>query len=199
MMDPALLDVYPFAQKAFAQQDEFYKRHKIAMPPEIKAGRERMAELIDNHIHRPSYLKDALIVVAVISLDPLPCHSMYGDPSYGKDVDRLMTELVNTAKNPDKPLPADLASVITLVSVIKMEQAMDEVKSGKIEVDAGALKATAHRCALNDALYLPNLSNRAIKDLYETTQFAYFFALEKAAIREKKPPKPPPSFGGPVF
>lgn len=198
-MDPNLLDVYPLAQKAFAQQDDFYARHKIEMPPDKKAGRERMAELIDQHIRRPSYFKDALIVVAVISLDPLPCHSMYGDPAYGKDVDRLMTQLVDTAKAPDRPLPSDLAAVITLVSVIKMEQAMDEVKSGKLEVDAGALKATAHRCALNDALYLPNLNNRAVQDLYETTQFAYFFALEKAALREKKPPKPPPSFGGPVF
>lgn len=195
-----LLEKYPLAQLAFWEHDEFYQRHvDTGMPADMKAARERAVELIDRYIDKPAYFKDALMVVALISLDPLPCHSMYGDPAYGKDVEKLMTLFVNTAKLPGAPLPPDLAAVVTIISVIKMDQAMDEVKAGTLEVTPEALRATTKRGAANDAIYLPNLHNKQVQDLYETTQFAYFFALEKAAIREKKPPKPPPSFGGPVF
>ncbi len=195
-----LLDKYPLAQLAFWEHDDFYQRHPETggMPPDIKAGRERAVELIDRLIDKPDYLKDTLMVVSLISLDPLPCHTMYGDPSYGENVERLITTLINAAKLPGAPLPEDLAAVITIVSVIKMEQAMDEVKAGTLDVTPAALKGTLHRGALNDAIYLPNLHNKPVQDLYETTQFAYFCLLERAAQKVKKPPAPPPSIG-PVF
>ena len=195
-----LIEKYPLAQLAFWEHDDFYQRHvSTGMPADLKAARERVVELIDKYVDRPAYFKDALMVVALISLDPLPCHTMYGDPAYGTDVERLMKLLINTAKLENQPLPQDVAPVITLVSVIKMEQAMDEVKAGKLEVTPEILKATTHRGAMNDAIYLPNLHNKPLQDLYETTQFAYLCQLERAALREKKPPPPRPPSIGPVF
>ena len=42
---------------------------------------------------------------------------------------------------------------------------------------------------------LPSLDSKSLRDLYETTQFAYFSVLENAARKPKppapKPPKPP--------
>jgi hypothetical protein len=195
-----LLEKYPLTQLAFWEHDDFYQRHvEGGMPEDVKAGRERAIDLIDRYVDKPAYFKDALMVVALIALDPLPCNSMYGDPAYGKDVEKLMTLMINTAKLPGQPLPPDLAAVVTIISVIKMEQAMDEVKAGKLAVTPEALKATSTRGAANDALYLPNLHNKPIQDLYETTQFAYFCLLERAAMKPKAPPPKPPSFGGPVF
>jgi hypothetical protein len=196
-----LLEKYPLAQLAIWEHDDFYERNVPGgMPADVKAGRERAMELIDRYIDKTAEAQDALMVVALIGLDPLPCHTMYGDPAYGKDVERLMTLMINTAKLPGQPLPQDIAAVVTIISVIKMEQAMDEVQAGKLDVTPQAVKATSARGAANDALYLPNLHNKAVQDLYETTQFAYFSQLERAALKPKapKPPKPP-SFGGPVF
>jgi hypothetical protein len=198
-MDPLLLDIYPLAQKAFAWHDDFYARHvSTAMPTPLKAARERVAEIIDGHIDRPIPVKDAMIVVALISLDPLPCHKLYGDPAYGKEVDALMNELIVAAKYPEAPLSKRLAPVITAISVAMMEQVMAEIAEGSRDVNAAELKGGMHRAALNDSIYLPNLNNKKLQDLYETTQFAYFSALERATLRVKKPPAPP-NPGGPVF
>lgn len=193
-----LLDKYPLAQLAFWEHDDFYQRHKIEMPADVKAGRERAAELIDRLIDKPAQFKDALMVVALICLDPLPCSSMYGDPSYGEDVQKLMDKLVTATKLPGQPLQEDTAPLITIISVIKMEQAMDEVKAGKLGVTPAMLKSTSQQCAANDAIYLPHLHNKQVQDLYETTQFAYFCLLERAAKKAPKPPAPPPPYG-PVF
>ena len=199
MLHIDLLEKYPLTQLAFWEHDEFYQRHKIDMPKDMLAARDRAVELIDRYIDKPAYFKDALMVVALISLDPLSCHTMYGDPAYGTDVEKLMDTLVSAAKLPGAVLPENVAGLITLVSVLKMEQAMEDVKTGRLEVGPNDLKATTHRGAMNDAIYLPNLNNKPIQDLYETTQFAYLCQLERAALREKKPPPPKPPSIGPVF
>lgn len=197
-MDQKTLEKYPLAEMAFMEHDDFYARHVAeGMSGQMKKSRERLFEIFDKHVDCPPYSKDALLVVGLISLDPLACHNMYGDPYYGLDVDALMIQLVNCPKDGSEPLPYGIAAVITAISVIKMEEAMDDVQAGRLDVTPAALKGTMKQLASNDNNYLPNLKNRELQDLYETTQFAYMCMVERASKKDRKPP--PPDFGGPVF
>jgi hypothetical protein len=197
-MDQKTLAKYPLAEMAFMEHDDFYARHvKEGMDASLKKSRERMFEIIDQCVDCPPYPKDALMVVALISLDPLACNQMYGDPYYGTDVDALMIQLVERSKEPGAALPYGIAAIVTSIAIVKMEEAIDNIQAGRLAVTPGEVKATLARGAENDGMYLPNLKNRDLQDLYETTQFAFFCAVERAAKIDRKPP--PPDFGGPVF
>jgi hypothetical protein len=167
------------------------------MSDSVKKSRERMLEIFDKIVDCPPYSKDALMVVGLISLDPLACNQMYGDPYYGLDVDALMIQLVERSKEPGAALPYGIAAIVTTIAVVKMEEAMDNIQSGRLAVTPAEVKGTLARASENDNMYLPNLKNRELQDLYETTQFAFFCAVERAAKIDRKPP--PPDFGGPVF
>ncbi|MEZ0259657.1 MAG: hypothetical protein ACAH80_01520 [Alphaproteobacteria bacterium] len=197
-MDQKTLEKYPLAEMAFMEHDDFYARHvEEGMSDSVKKSRERMLEIFDRYVDCPPYSKDALMVVGLISLDPLACNQMYGDPYYGLDVDALMIQLVERAKEPGAALPYGIAAIVTTIAVVKMEEAMDNIQSGRLAVTPAEVKGTLARASANDAMYLPNLKNRDLQDLYETTQLAFFCTVERAAKIDRKPP--PPDFGGPVF
>ena len=197
-MDQKTLEKYPLAEMALMEHDDFYARHvNEGMGDSLKKSRERLFEIIDRHVDCPPYSKDAMMVVGLISLDPLACNQMYGDPYYGLDVDALMIQLIERPKEPGAALPYGIAAIITAISVVKMEEAMDNIQSGRLAVTPAEVKGTLQRASDNDSIYLPNLKNRELQDLYETTQFAFFCTVERAAKIDRKPP--PPDFGGPVF
>lgn len=198
-MTPDLEKRYPLAKKAFAAQDAFYAGIGEPLPEEVAQVRERVAVIIDQYCDNPPKEKEAFIIAAVVALDPLSSHDIYGDPAY-PGVAEIMTTLIRCVKNhPNDPLPASVTPVITAIAIAKMEQTTDRAAQGKLQVTPAAVKGSLKRGAINDALYLPNLHNKKLQDLYETVQFAYFTALEKAALKGPKPPPPPPNPGGPVF
>lgn len=188
-MDDKLQIRYPFAAKAFAAQNAFYKAIRQQPPAQLLQARERVAELVDKHVNASLTQKEAFIIAAAITLDPPSGMKIYGDPAYGAALADVMSELLSSAQNPAAPLPASLAPLVTAVMIARMEQTMDDIEAGKVAVNAAAVKASMERAAVNDQICLPNLDNKALRDLYEQTQFAYLSVLETAA---KKPPPQPP-------
>jgi hypothetical protein len=197
-MDKKLLDKYPLAKRAFAAQDTFYKDLGEPMPAENAGLRERVAVILDKYLDSSTKEKDAMLVTAIVAIDPIASHDIYGDASYPGVEDLLKTLIKAVKENPTGALPHSVAPLITAIAIAKMEQTTEKARNGTLKVTPEAVKGSLKRGAINDGVYLPNLHSKDLQDLYETTQFAYFAALENAAKPVKKPPVPP-NPGGPVF
>lgn len=190
-MDSALAAKYPLARRAFETQDIFFTRASETLPKSLGTARDRVAMLVDKYVDGTPEEKEALIIAGAISLEPFSGSRMYGDPDYGTALDCVMIALIDAAKSPQSPVPPNIAPLITAVMIAKMEQTMEDVSSGLQPVTDAAVRASLKRAAVNDAICLPNLKNKELRDLYETTQFAYFAVLERAAERAKNLPPPP--------
>ena len=188
-MDPSLAAKYPLARRAFHTQDVFHSRE--GQPASLEKSRNLLATLVDKFVEASEEQKEALIIAGAISLEPFSGAKMYGDPDYGSALDAVMIALIDSAKNPGKPVPPEIAPLITILMIVKMEETIDLVSSGKQKVDDKVVRLSLKRAAVNDKICLPNLQNKSLRDLYEVTQFAYFGVLENAAWRAKNPPIPP--------
>lgn len=192
-MDDKLQIKYPLAFKAFAEQDAFYRAQKKPVPENLTANRARVTELLDKHVPGGVAHKEALMIAAAITLDPQSGMKVYSSGSYGKDFEKVMEDLLAASRNPEAPLPRNVAPLVTSVIIARMEKTMDDIEHGVIKIDDEAVKSGMTRAAMNDGVCLPALDSKSLRDLYETTQFAYFSVLENAARKPKpKPPAPKP-------
>lgn len=190
-MEPSLAKKYPRAQKAFDTQDIFYASETGPLPASLSNARNRMAFLVDKFIPGTPEEKEAFVIAGAISLEPASGARMFGDPDYGTHLDAIMLEIIDAAQNPGTPASPRLAPLITTVMIARMEQTVEEVRTGALKIESMDVVNALKRAAVNDEICLVNLRNKDLKDLYETTQFAYFAALERAAERGNIPPKPP--------